>query len=161
MFVSRNCLLELGSLPRSWPYPQKNTESCSASTTEDLAPCGCPVRKDTPKPPTELPLPATDANGPRLKEWLLNNYRSSTFNTCPHQKLPGMAGPALKLAIKPDATPVCHIKPYRVPLHWRQEIEEGLARDVNMGIIERLPANTPAIWCHIMVVTTKLGSSKP
>ena len=34
LFVSRNCLLELGSLPRSWPYPQKNTESCLASTTE-------------------------------------------------------------------------------------------------------------------------------
>ena len=30
-----------------------------------------------------------------------------------------------------------------------------------MGIIERLPANTPAIWCHRMVVTTKPGSPKP
>jgi hypothetical protein len=30
-------------------------------------------------------------------------------------------------------------------------VEEGLARD----IIEELPANTPAKWCHKMVVTTK------
>ena len=161
LFISRTCLLELGCLPQSWPYPQVQPEKCAANTAELLAPCGCPVRTETPKPPTELPFPATDANGPRLKEWLLNYYSSSTFNTCPHQKLPCMAGPPLKLAIKPDATPTCHVKPYGVPLHWRKEIEDGLARDINMGIIERLPANTPAIWCHRMVVTTKPGSPKP
>ena len=30
-----------------------------------------------------------------------------------------------------------------------------------MGIIEELPANTPAKWCHKMVVTSKPGSTKP
>jgi hypothetical protein len=40
-------------------------------------------------------------------------------------------------------------------------VEEGLKRDVKMGIIEELPANTPAKWCHKMVVTSKPGSPKP
>ena len=40
-------------------------------------------------------------------------------------------------------------------------MEEGLDRDVKLGIIEKLPANTPAIWCHKMVVTSKPGSTKP
>ena len=72
-----------------------------------------------------------------------------------------MSGPELKLAIKPGATPTCHTKPFQVPHHWRTQVEEGLARDVEMGIIEKLPANTPAIWCHRMVVTSKPGSPKP
>ena len=29
-----------------------------------------------------------------------------------------------------------------------------------MGIIEKVPANEPSIWCHKMVVTTKPGSKK-
>ena len=34
-------------------------------------------------------------------------------------------------------------------------------RDVRMGIIEELPATTPAKWCQKMVATSKPGSPKP
>ena len=91
----------------------------------------------------------------------MDHYRSSTFNTCPYQILPGMTGPELKLAIKPGATPTCHTIPHRVPLHWKEQVEEGLKRDVKMDIIEELTANNPAKWCHKMVVTSKPGSPKP
>jgi hypothetical protein len=64
-----------------------------------------------------------------------------------------MTGPKLKLAIKPGATPTCHTITHRVPLHWKEQIKEGLKRDIKMGIIKELPANTPAKWCHKMVVT--------
>ena len=40
-------------------------------------------------------------------------------------------------------------------------MEEGLKRDIKVGIIEEVPANTPAKWCHKMVVTSKPGSIKP
>jgi hypothetical protein len=86
---------------------------------------------------------------------------SSIFNTCPHQILPGMTGPELKLAIKSGATRTCHTIPHRVPLHWKEQVEEGLKRDVKMGITEELPANTPANGCHKMVATSKPGSPKP
>ena len=72
-----------------------------------------------------------------------------------------MTGQELKLAIKPGATPTCHTIPHRVPNNWKHQVEEGLQRDIKMGIIEEVPANTPAKWCHKMVVTSKPGSTKP
>ena len=75
----------------------------------------------------------------------MDHYRSSTFNTCPHQVLPGITGPELKLAIKPGATPTCHTIPHRVPIHWRQQVEEGIKRDIKMGILEEVPDNTSQV----------------
>ena len=72
-----------------------------------------------------------------------------------------MSGPPVKLAIKPEAELVCHTKPFKVPLHWKQQVKEGMERDVRLGIIEKLPPNTPAVCCHRMVVTSKPGSTKP
>jgi hypothetical protein len=163
LFLSRTCLLELGCLPRSWPHPAQEAETCAPLTEDSPAPCGCPARSETPTAPTKPPFQVTDTEEcrARLQEWLLDHYRSSMFNTCPHQILPGMTGPELKLALKPGATPTCHTIPHRVPLHWKVQIEEGLKRDIKMGIIEELPANTPAKWCHKMVVTSKPGSTKP
>ena len=64
----------------------------------------------------------------------------------------------MKLAKKPNATLPCHIKPYRVPLHWKQEVEAQLQRDLNMKIIEQVPPNTHP--SHRMVVTSKPCSPK-
>ena len=72
-----------------------------------------------------------------------------------------MTGPELKLAIKPGAIPSCHTIPHRVPMHWKEQAEEGIKRDIRMAIIEELPANTPAKWCQKMVVTSKPGTTKP
>ena len=44
LFLSRTCLLELGCLPKSWPYPSTEAETCFPLLTENLAPCGCPAR---------------------------------------------------------------------------------------------------------------------
>ena len=166
MYISRRTLQELGSLPTTWPYPTVGMqETCSANDQDALAPCGCSVRSITPAPPNSPPFPIVETEECRekLQDWLLNHYSSSTFNCCPHQKSPGMTGPPVKLAIKPDGdtNPNCHVKPHKVPLHWKKQVEEGLERDVKLGIIEKLPANTPAIWCHKMVVTSKPGSTKP
>ena len=74
-----------------------------------------------------------------------------------------MTVPPHKLTIKPttEITPNCHVKPYKVPLHWKKQVEEGLEKDIRLGIIEKVPANTPAIGCHKMVVMSKPGSTKP
>ena len=39
-------------------------------------------------------------------------------------------------------------------------MEKGIERDVRLDIIEKVPANTPAMCCHRMVVTSKPGSTK-
>lgn len=168
LYVSKPCLVELGCLPTSWPYPPQpatcssiQTPSMPSQEDNSLAPCGCAFRQTPPPPPDKLPFPATENNRGRLEEWLLNYYSSSTFNTCSHQSLPVMAGRPLRLAVKEDATPVAHHRPYRVAIHWEEEIKAGLERDVKLGIIERVPDNDPSIWCHQMVVATKPGSNKP
>ena len=83
LFLSRACLLELGCLPRSWPYPAQEAETCAPVTKENLAPCGYPARSETPTAPTKPPFPVTDTEEcrSRLQEWLLDHYKSSTFNT--------------------------------------------------------------------------------
>ena len=54
-----------------------------------VAPCGCPTRIEAPQPPA-LPFAATESNKEKLKQFLLQYYKSSTFNMCPHQLLPLM-----------------------------------------------------------------------
>ena len=173
LYISKTCLMQLGCLPASWPYPPPPDMCDSVQTTthptsqphltpqgNQLAPCGCVARKSAPKPPDTLPFPATEDNRSNLEEWLLQHYSASTFNACSHQPLPGMAGPPLKLAIKEGAEPTAHHKPYRVPIHWEEEIKSGIERDIGLGILEMVPDNEPSVWCHQMVVTSKPGSNK-
>ena len=127
LFISRRSLQDLGCLPTTWPHPADRTLSCSAIEEENLAPCGCPVRSTTPVPISNPPFPIkeTEECRERLQEWLLNYYSSSSYNYCPHQESQGMTGPPVKLAIKPFAELQCHTKPFKVPLHWKKQVEEG------------------------------------
>jgi hypothetical protein len=67
LFLSRACLLELGCLPRSWPYPAhsipknepaKEAETRAPVTEENLTPCGCPARSETTSAPKKATLPS-------------------------------------------------------------------------------------------------------
>ena len=42
-----------------------------------------------------------------------------------------------------------------VPLHWRDTIQEQLANDCKMKVIEPVPVGTPVKWCAMMVVVPK------
>ena len=158
MYISRRSLQELGCLPPTWPHPQEKQETSAAMDLDEdnIAPCGCPARSQTPDPPSSPPFPITDSEEcrARLEEWILGYYSSSTFNICPHVKSQGMTGPPVKFAIKQDADLVCHTKPFKVPLHWKKPVKDAMERDLRLGIIEKLPPNSPAVCCHRMVVTS-------
>ena len=94
-------------------------------------------------------------NRETLRQFLLDNYKGSTFNTCEHQPLPMMSGPPLKVMIDPEATPFAYHSPIPVPLHWRADVKAGLDRDVLLGVIEPVPVGEPVTWCHRMVVCAK------
>ena len=105
---------------------------------ENKAPFGSPLRQRSPPTPSALPFPQTEENRQKLQEYLLDYYRSSTFNTCEHQPLPLMDGPPMKLMVDPTYihhTPV-HVP---VPLHWRDAVNEGLDQDVRLGVLEPVP----------------------
>lgn len=112
--------------------------------TSDL--CDCPQGAETPTRPTTLSMPATEANREALRRHL-ELYTQSTFNTCPHQPLPRMSGPPLRLMLDNDATPVA--------IHWQNEVKAGLDPDVRLGVLEEMPIGTPETWCHRMVICAK------
>ena len=90
-----------------------------------------------------------------LKNWLVQYYKNSTFNTCEHQPWPTITGTPLQLHMDPNATPVACHKIIPVPLHWHDKVKADIESDVRRGILERVPDNTPAVWQSRMVITGK------
>ena len=59
-----------------------------------------------------------------------------------------MKGPAIKIHVKPGAIPSAVHTPAQIPIHWRDIIKKQLDADVALGVIEKVPPNTPTTWCH-------------
>ena len=159
-FLCREALIALGAISQDFPaVPTVQPMSAVASAADETSQrCSCPQRSQQPPPlPDELPdhITPSEENVPVLKEWLLNYYASTTFNTCEHQTLPMMSGEPLQLHVDPKAKPVAIHKPALVPLHWQDQVYKDLERDVKLGVLERVAPNTPTTWCFRMVVTAK------
>ena len=86
---------------------------------------------------------------------LLDHYASIVFNVCECQELPKLPGPPLKLQVDPDAIPVACHKVQPIPIHWQEKVPKDLLRDVAIGVLEKVPKNTPTTWLSRMVVTAK------
>ena len=53
--------------------------------------------------------------------------------------------------IKPNAVHT----PSPIPVHFREEVKAQLDRDIRLGVLEKVPLNTPVTWCSRLVVATK------
>jgi hypothetical protein len=162
VYLSLAALKRLGAVPASFPEVPDLDGQHGLHAVEDLdgyegplAECGCPLRVETPEPP-KLERPASEYTREELERNLIRHYRGSTFNTCPHQRLPYMKGsPPLEVTVDPTVRPyACHT-PAAVPAHWKEQVKKDLDRDVVMGVIERVPENVDTTWCHRMVLTRK------
>lgn len=162
-YLCHESMIDLGIIPYSFPTvgdTLKQTISSIATDSGNPAPsgahgCSCPRRETVPPRPSQLPVKCTPENIAIMREWLLKQFASSTFNTCPHQPLPCMVGPPIEMHLDSTATPrVCHT-PATVPLHWQEKVKSDLERDVALGVIEKVPYGEPVTWCHRMVVTRK------
>ena len=165
LFLSREACIDLGIISPEFP---KIGEASKPNSCEQInndvkphphssltQPCSCPKRQLPPPIPKQPPIEPIEKNRQILEAWLLEYYKSSTFNVCDHQPLPMIEGPPLRLMINPDAKPTAHHKPIPVPLHWQQDVKEGLDQDCRLGVIEVVPVGEPTIWCHLMVTMTK------
>ena len=101
VFISRDALSNLGIISKELPKVHSSTslgwvagvQGSSADTaieqpcikpdnfTGETADCGCPARERPPEPPT-MPFPATKENKEKMKQFLVERYRASKFNTC-------------------------------------------------------------------------------
>ena len=94
-----------------------------------------------------------------MKKWLLEEFSSSMFNTCPHQQLSSMDGPPIKIHIDKYVKPkACHT-PAPIPIHWQEKVHVDLLRDEALGVIERVPYGEPVEWCHRMVISRRSDGS--
>ena len=158
-YLSRESLVQLGVIPEKFPMVGAAVNSFLPMNTCAIegynAPCGCPVRSLPPKRPEKLPFTASPENCEKMKAWLGDYYKSSTWNRCTHQVLAGITGPDLKLHLDPDAEPKAVHVPSKVPLHWEEQVKQQLLDDVNLNVLEPVPHGQPSKWCHRMVVTRK------
>jgi len=162
VYLSREACVDLGLITDEFPVigaTHIGKNDVAAGTTIDSRQssdtCDCPKRTLPPPLPTTLPFPATEDNREKLQSWLLDYYKSSTFNICEHQALPHMKGPPLALMVDPKAAPKAVHTPVPVPIHWQAEVKAGLDRDVRLGVLEPVPVGEPVTWCSRMVICPK------
>ena len=153
IYMSRQGLQQLGIIGPKFPLPDTPKVSSITDPTPGCD-CGCPPRPSSPPPPITFPSHLAGDTG-KLKEYLLHQYGSTVFNTCECQNLPLLPGPPLTLNVDPNEKPVdCHcVQP--ILLHWKERVHRNLVRDVDLGVLEKLPTNTPTIWLSRMVITAK------
>ena len=66
-----------------------------------------------------------------------------------------MSWELLQLFMDPNVKPHAVHTLAPIPIHFCQEVMAELDRDVRLGVIERVPPNTPVTWCLMMVIATK------
>ena len=147
------------STDRSLLRDRTLNSGCSHASLTTDAPCSCPPRSVVPDRPKALPFTCIPENNVKMKDWLLKEFGSSTFNTCPHRPLPCMSGPPVEMHIKDNVTPKAVHKAAPVPVHWQEQVQADLQRDEKLGVIEKVPYGEPVTWCHRMVVTRKHDGS--
>ena len=55
--------------------------------------------------------------------------------------------PPLKLFVDDEKTPVAVHKAAPILIHWNDKVKRELDSDVAMGVVEKVPPNTPVTWC--------------
>ena len=151
VYLSLEACVQLGLVQQSFPH--QPSDGPGDYVCDIASSCDCPVRSKPPPIPDQLPFPPQEKG--KLKDWLLARYASSTFNICEHQQLPTMSGEPLQLFVDPNVKPHAVHMPAPIPIHFHQEVKAGIDREVRLGVIKRVPQNTPVTWCSRMVIATK------
>ena len=142
---------EVGEIEVTEMNPSDEEFDLTPCSPDENGVCTCPRREPTPPPP-KFKLGQTAA---QLRELLIKHYAASAFNRCTRQKLPMMKGDPLPIPTKVGAKPTVINNHVPVPRHWEDQVERDLKRDVALGVIERVPLNTPVTWCARMIVVPK------
>ena len=100
-----------------------------------------------------MPFPATIENVDRLKQFILDAFDSSAFNTS--APFPVITGPPGHIHLREGAVPYARHVPIPVPFHLRDATKKGLDSDTERGVIKPVPVGTPTDWCSTMVVVPK------
>ena len=161
LYFSKDACMDVGILPPCFPKPMTSPPSlidpirCDAAHSKprlsevDLS----EKTKTNSNYPRTPPFSPTSENVPKLKEWLLERFATTVFNS--RGKFPAMSGPPAHIHLKEGSTPKARHNPIPVPYHYKEQVKEALWEDVKRGIISPVPIGTPTDWCSTMVITAK------
>ena len=143
LYLSKSACVGLGLVRPDFPNPLPLVAGVVARTA-DVA----PVK------PNAMPFSPLEENVPRLEQWLLQHFSSTTFDT-ERRPLRVMQGAPHHIHLKEGARPVACHTPASVPKHWEAEVKQQLEDDVKAGVIRPVPAGVATEWCARMVVVAK------
>ena len=89
-YLFQNAMVQLGIIASTFPSVGATSELnavVNENRGSNATACDCPRRELPPAWPEKLPYEATVENIEVMKDWLLEHFSSSTFNTCPHQSV--------------------------------------------------------------------------
>ena len=113
-------------------------ESICGVTRDDGGFCDCPRRTPSPDHPKELQFLCINENNRLMQDYLIKLCKSSTFNGSPHQQLPQIYSPPVKIHLKDEAEPVAIYKAMPVYVHWHKKVYADLDHDEALVVIERV-----------------------
>ena len=143
LYFSKAACIYIGILPKDFLNPAAMTSPQadmamqylpSASIRQELdASSKHKIKDQLSTHPKKLPFPPTEQNIPRLKEWLLQHFTSTSFRK--NRKFPPMSGSAAHIHLKEGAVPKARHNPIPVPFHFKEPVGQALWEDVKRGII--------------------------
>ena len=147
-FLSRQCCIDLGIVPLSFPFPPSNENSDSKLVaTLDVA-------RTAPSRPVKIPFIPCEKNISELKKFLIESFADSAFNKT--KPFPKLSTPPAHIHLKPGfVIPKPAYWPARISDHWAEQVKKSIDEDVAAGILTKVPFNEPATWCARMVVVSK------
>ena len=168
IYLSIDVCKKMHIIPQSFPFTDardiKHSNSVASNSiqqTNDQVKRSSSVHKEVqlddsklPHRPEAPPYSPVPENIPKLKEWLLQSFSDTTFNT-KAAHLPVMTGKPHKIHLKDDAIPYAAHTPIPIPLHWKKEVKAQLDRDEELGIIQKAPIGEASEWCSRMVTVAK------
>ncbi len=147
-FLSRQCCSDLNIIPRTFPYPP-DPDSPQANAIEATQ-----NERAVPNKPQQIPFEPIAENIPALKNFILKSFSKSAFNC--QKPFPALSTPPARIHLKPNyVVPAPAYWPATVAEHWAKEVKASIDRDVEAGILTKVPLNEPTEWCARMVVVKK------
>ena len=83
-----------------------------------------------------MPCSATKANIHKLKDHLISSFPTVFEKPKP---FPEMKCKPVHIHLKENAKPHAIHTPIPVPIHWREEVKSSLDKDVENGVLEKVP----------------------
>ena len=155
-FLSRQACINLKIVPSTFPYPPK--PALTVNSVETVAKqyengkIKCPIK------PTTIPVGPTEENIPELRKYLINRFSSTVFNR--QRQFPELTTPPARIHLKENyIMPKPAYQPAVVAEHWAEQVKKSIDRDVESGILLKVPFNEPTNWCSRMVIVKKKDGS--